>query len=217
VPWISTRLRSAEADPHIIERDQGSRGAGPIRRSGLVRTLSRAGVRGALPWPPLPGSRVRRPPGERPSSRPCSTDESVAMSRRFQRCIARVSHGLVSPSRSSLFRCCPAVARCRSTLGPSGRLRAEARGVPWEGVSVRSPGPKQVGPFPRSELRGGFRSIPSWVARDAPNGDCSPSWFRRYAPEVCPGARVASRCPPPRPPLPEGVSTGPSRRPPWGF
>jgi hypothetical protein len=170
-----------------------------------------------VPRTPLPGSKGRRPPGERPSSRPCSTDESVAMSRRFQRCIARVSHGLVSPSRSSLFRCCPAVARCRSTLCPSGRLRAEARGVPWEGVSVRSPGPKQVGPFPRSELRGGFRSIPSWVARDAPNGDCSPSWFRRYAPEVCPGARVASRCPPPRPPLPEGVSTGPSRRPPWGF
>jgi hypothetical protein len=99
--------------------------------------------------------------------------------------------------------------RCPPSGPKSGRLAGQSLAPVARCKGLRS--------VPRSELRGGFRSIPSWVARDAPYRDRSPSWFRRAAPEVCPGARVASRCPKGRPPLPGGVSSGPSRRPPWGF
>jgi hypothetical protein len=154
VSGVSTRLRSAEADPHIIEMIPNPRGAGRPCRSRSVTTLPCAGVRGALPCNPFPGSRVRHPPGERPTSRPCSTDESVATSRRFQRCVARVSHGLVSPSRSSLFRRCPPVPAHRSARVPVFPLRAEARKVPWEGASYRSPGTRRFGPFPAASCEG---------------------------------------------------------------
>jgi hypothetical protein len=130
---VLVRLRSAEADPHITEVVQDSKGAGRLDRSRVVRTLSRAGVRGVLPRLPLPGTRGGRPPGERPSSRPCSTDESVAAYCRCQQSTARVSHGLVSPSRSSRFRrWSPVAVRrsggfrwspwCRSTAGSLGSL-----------------------------------------------------------------------------------------------
>jgi hypothetical protein len=38
-PWRSRMLRSAEADPHIDEEDQGRGGAGPTNRGWEVRTL----------------------------------------------------------------------------------------------------------------------------------------------------------------------------------
>jgi hypothetical protein len=58
---------------------------------------------------------------ERPTSRPCSADESVARNRRCQRSIARVSHGLLSPSRS-----------IASPAGPFRGSKAEAFGFRWK-------------------------------------------------------------------------------------
>jgi hypothetical protein len=155
VSCVSMRLRSAEADPHITEVVQDPRGAGRIDRGRIVRTLSCAGVHGTLPWHPFPGSRVRCPPGERPTSRPCSTDESVALQHRFQCCLARVSHGLVSPSRSSLLRRCPSESVRRSFVFPPVVPRAEARGPSWVAFRRRSPVGRRVGPLSRREWRGG--------------------------------------------------------------
>jgi hypothetical protein len=152
---VLVRLRSAEADPHITEVVQDSKGAGRLDRSRVVRTLSRAGVRGVLPRLPLPGTRGGRPPGERPSSRPCSTDESVAAYCRCQQSTARVSHGLVSPSRSSRFRCWSPVAFRRSVGFPVVAVRAEARAVSWASTSRRSPGARWVGPLSCGEPQGG--------------------------------------------------------------
>jgi hypothetical protein len=81
-------------------------------------------------------------------------------------------------AEASGFRCSPALPK---QGGVPGKVLRTGHPVRW--ASVRSP----------QRVARGFRSIPSWVARDAPSRDCSLSWFRRAAPEVCPGARVASR------------------------
>jgi hypothetical protein len=74
---------------------------------------------------PLPDSVFSAVLVEQLTSRRFSTDESVAIHPRFRRRIARVSHGLGSPSRSSCFRgrplSCRAEAWCRS--GRSSRRR----------------------------------------------------------------------------------------------
>jgi hypothetical protein len=75
-------------------------------------------------------------------------------------------------------RCSPSEPKLERFPGKAPRT-----GRPVRGASVRSP----------QRVARGFRSIPSWVARDAPSRNCSLAWFRRAAPEVCPGARVASR------------------------
>jgi hypothetical protein len=117
-----------------------------------------------LPRCPLPGSAVSCPPGERPTSRPCSADESVATSRRCRRGIARVSHGLVSPSRSSRFRCRPpriSAPKCRVTRWskPPSRSSKASPGQPpcasrlTVGSSVSS-SPRVVRGAPRHPFEG---------------------------------------------------------------
>jgi hypothetical protein len=216
VSRVSMRLRSAEADPHITEVVQDPRGAGRANRGWLVRTLSCAGVHGTLPWHPFPGSRVRCPPGERPTSRPCSTDESVAMRHRFQCLTARVSHGLVSPSRSSPSRCCPSESVRRSVLLPLVVPRAEARGPSWVAFRRRSPVGERVGPLSRREWReGSAASLPGLLATPRP-GITPCAGFVAPPPKSVREreSRAAFR----REPLvASGFSSGPSRRPPWGL
>jgi len=84
----------------------------------------------------------------------------------------------VSGAEASGSRRSPVLPKQVGLPGKAPRI-----GRPVRGASVRSP----------QRVARGVRSIPSWVARDAPTRDCSSVWFRRAAPEVCPGARVASR------------------------
>jgi hypothetical protein len=159
-----------------------SRGAGRSDRNRSVRTLSRAGVRGTLPWYPFPGPRVRCPPRERPTSRPCSTDESVAAQHRCQRCAARVSHGLVPSPRSSRTRRCPTVPCAPKRSGPRwspSEPKPEVRpgkvppvGRPPGGVSVRFPAASGEGgpqhPFVGCSRRPVRRLLPGLVSPRRP-------------------------------------------------
>jgi hypothetical protein len=216
VPWVSLMLRSAEADPHITEKVQGPGDAVRSNRGRDVRSLPCAGVRGNLPWSPLPGSRVRCPPGERPTSRPCSADESVATSRRFQRCVARVSHGLVSPSRSSRFRCRPPGLGRRSARVPVGFLRAEARRAPWETSSCRSPGKRGVGPFPAASCEGVPRH-PFEGCSQRPVPGLLSGLVSSRRPRSLSGSENRERLFRRSPLVAGGVPSALSRRPPWGF
>jgi hypothetical protein len=81
-----------------------------------------------------------------------------------------------SGAEALAFRWVPSVPKHGGFPGkppPAGR--------PVRGGSVRSP----------QRVARGFRGIPSRVARDAPSRDCSRAWFRRAAPEVCPGSNQA--------------------------
>jgi hypothetical protein len=82
---------------------------------------------------------VSCPPGERPTSRPCSADESVATSPPFPAMGRSCLPWAFSPSRSSRIRCCPPETMRRSARVRWRLPRAEARGPSWEGSRRRSP------------------------------------------------------------------------------
>jgi len=71
---------------------------------------------------PLPDAAVNAASMRQLTSGLCSADESVATHRRFQRCIARVSHGLGSPSRSSCIRFCLEPLRTGVLCVPGSRF-----------------------------------------------------------------------------------------------
>jgi hypothetical protein len=130
------KLRSAEADPHVTKRAIESAGepADPAPTAPRAATRrcwpgvswgrpcsafrvspTEAGELVPLPhssiWSlrhrPLPGATVNPARVEQLTSGLYSADESVAAHRRFQRCAARFSHGLGSPSRSPSLRVRP--------------------------------------------------------------------------------------------------------------
>jgi hypothetical protein len=132
------KLRSAEADPHVTKRACESAGEptdpalalptpeGANRGESIpaARVRCRAALAEARPltspphtsiWSlqrrPLPDATVNTARVEQLTSGLCSADESVATHRRFQRCAARFSHGLGSPSRSPLLRVRPDLLR----------------------------------------------------------------------------------------------------------
>jgi len=181
--WGCWMLRSAEADPHIQEVVQERGGAGPAHRSGLVRTLLRAGVPGA--------SRVAR----------CQVPRSAALrgSGRLQG-LAPLTSPLRYPAVSSEaspvspMGLCPLRGPLVSAAVPpesphrgewvrgGADLRAEAR-KPLQGsrlapVAWRSEARSNTSP----RVVRGSRGIPSRVSRIAPSLDCSRHWFRRAAP-----------------------------------
>jgi hypothetical protein len=139
------------------------------------------------------------------------------MNRRFQRTTARVSHGLVSPSRSSLLRCCPPAPWRRSVRVPVFARSAEAGWGPWEGPPYRSPGAMGFGPFPAASCEG----VPQH-----PFLGCSRRPVRRLLSFLVssrrPRSLSGSESREPhfrrsRLPLLDGVPSALSRRPPWGF
>jgi hypothetical protein len=228
-------LRPTEVGPEPEDPALGLLDA-PIRRSGPPHPPGGPGIErrgGRVPKHLLPSPLGRRS-SRQPSGEPVSRfSRSAALRgsgrlrglapltsplrphRRFQRWAARVSHGLFPlrgpPASAAVPRrpCAEALGSGGDCLGPKPGAppgKAPAVGRPTVGESARAP---------TASREGGFRSIPSRVARDAPSEDCSPAWFRRAAPGVCPGARVASAFPAVAP-LP-GVPSALSRRPPWGF
>jgi len=110
---------------------------GPDERASQVGSRANPGPcrgRSALEgWPrrrmPLPESAFGAAPAEQPTTGLCSVDESVATHRRCQRRVARSSHGLCSPSRSSVIRSRPVNrgARRPRVVGFGGARRGESR------------------------------------------------------------------------------------------
>jgi hypothetical protein len=160
----------------------------------------------------VPGSDALRGSGR--TSRPCSTDESVAVQHRCQRCAARVSHGLVSSSRSSRTRRCPTAPCAPKRSGfrwPPSEPKPEVRpgkvppvGRPPGGVSVRFPAASGEGgpqhPFVGCSRRPVRRLLPGLVSPRRPRS-LSGSESREPRSDFEPF--VAS-----------GFSSGPSRWPP---
>jgi hypothetical protein len=216
VSKVSTRLRSAEADPHIAEMIQDSNGAECPCRSSCFPSRSRAGVRGSLPWCPLPGTRFENPPGERPTSRPCSTDESVAIRLPLPAAVRSCLPWACFPFEVLSFpRLAPGVVH-RSKKLPVGRRPAEAVRVPWARSSYRLPGTWPVGPWSCSELQGGPQHPFVGCRHEA-----SRNHFRPF-PVPLPPKSVRERelravCRPGPDRCRSGPSRRVSRRPPWGF
>lgn len=82
-----------------------------------------------LPYRSFPNGPFSAAPVHRPTSGPCSTDESVATRHRFQRPIARASHGLRSPPRYRRLRSGPVnrQAAPKRHLGPPGAASCTVR------------------------------------------------------------------------------------------
>jgi hypothetical protein len=107
VPLVSSRTASLRPLPScrcrvpaVAGEPACCPGDAPIRRGGPPRHQP-GGATGE------PASLPRS--AERSASRPCSADESVVTHRRCQQRVARVSHGLGSPSRSSMHPRSPGV------------------------------------------------------------------------------------------------------------
>jgi hypothetical protein len=106
--------------------------ARPCSTSGRMAPPAEAGGLVPVPHPsiwslqhrPLPGATVNSARVEQLTSGLCSADESVAAHRRFQRCAARFSHGLGSPSRSPSLRVRPDWPRTDVLSAPGSRFPA---------------------------------------------------------------------------------------------
>lgn len=129
--------------------------------SGSSSAARSSSVRGRTPsriWPGIPRRcKHRRFVPGRPTSRPCSTDESVTSHRRCQRCDVLSFHGLSSPSRSesSPLYTCKQASICALLRGETPRPHA---GEPT--CDPRNPsGPYRRCHLSRAEARSGWLAV----------------------------------------------------------
>jgi len=104
------RCAPSSAEAGVGDLVEAARQRDVGRASPLDRVAHALGSLWHLPHRPLPDGAVSAAPEDAPTSGRFSTDESVAIRRRFQRRLARSSHGLCSPSRYP--RPSPATAMC---------------------------------------------------------------------------------------------------------
>jgi hypothetical protein len=104
------RRAPASAEAGVGDLVEAARQHVVVRANPLDRVAHALGTPWRLPHRPLPDGTVNTAPEDAPTSGRFSTDESVAIRRRFQRRFARSSHGLCSPSRFP--RLPPATAMC---------------------------------------------------------------------------------------------------------